>query len=163
MLNDKLNWLLKLRLKLSDKDEVTKKAILSTHINYQPVYRLTLMGEYALKYENVKSVGTSLIDLLRGRITYDLTDRFDVNFHAGIMRNVNTSSYLLSWGPEVGVRVIENFWVSVGYNFSGFYDRDFEDANYWAKGFYMKFRVKFDENTFKKLDRLLSRRTRYAD
>ena len=163
MFNDKLNWLLKLRLKLSDKDEVTKKAILSTHINYQPTSRLTFMGEYALKYEDVESVGTSLTDLLRGRVTYDLTDRFDVNFHAGIMRNVNTSSYLLSWGPEVGVRVVKNFWVSVGYNFSGFYDRDFEDANYWAKGFYMKFRVKFDENTFKKLDRLLSRRTRYAD
>ena len=163
LFNDKLNWLLKLRLKLSDKNEVTRKAILSTHVNYQPTYRLTLMGEYALKYEDVKSVGTSFTDLLRGRITYDLTDRLDVNFHAGIMRNVNTSSYLLSWGPEVGVRVIKNFWISAGYNFAGFYDRDFEDANYWSKGFYMKFRVKFDENTFKKLDRLLNRRTRYAD
>ena len=121
LMNDKLNWLLKLCLKHSNRDETARKAILSTHVNYQPTRRLTLMGEYAFKYIDVKSVGNSLTDLLRGRLIYDLTERFDVGFHAGIMRHVNTSTYLLSLGPEVGVKVFKNFWLSVGYNYGEYH------------------------------------------
>ena len=149
--NDRFNYLLKLRWKISSRDDTTNKYILSFHGNYQPVKRLTLMGEYAVKYVDVKNVGTSLTDLLRGRLLYDITDRIDIGFHAGVIRQRTSNTYTFSYGPEIGFNLFENFWISFGYNFNGFYDDDFDDANYWAEGPYLKFRLKFDENTFKKL------------
>jgi len=152
--DDKFNYLLKLRWKVSSRDDTTNKYVLSFHGNYQPVKSLTVMAEYAVKYVDVRGVGTSLTDLLRGRVLYDLTDRIDLGFHAGVVRQRSSNTYTLSWGPEVGFVLFKNFWISVGYNFSGFYDDDFDDANYWAEGPYLKFRLKFDENSLKKLRRL---------
>ncbi len=149
--DDKLNYLLKLRWKVSSRDETTNRYILSYHVNWQPKERLTLMGEYAAKYVDVKDVGTSFTDLIRGRVLYDVTDRLDFGFHAGLMRQTSTDTYTLSWGPEVGYVLFENFWISLGYNFNGFKDDDFDDAKYWAKGFYVKFRLKFDESYLSKL------------
>lgn len=149
--SDKLNYLLKLRWKVSDRDETTNKYIFSYHVNWQPKKKLTLMGEYAAKYVDVKDVGTSFTDLIRGRVLYDVTDRLDFGFHAGLMRQTSTDTYTLSWGPEVGYVLFENFWISLGYNFNGFKDDDFDDAKYWAKGFYVKFRLKFDESYLRKL------------
>jgi len=152
--DDRFNYLLKLRWKVSNKDDTTNKYIFSFHGNYQPSKNFTLMAEYAVKYVDVRDVGTSLTDLLRGRILYDLTERVDVGFHAGVIRQRSSSTYTLSWGPEVGFTLFRNFWISVGYNFSGFYDDDFDDANYWAEGPYLKFRLKFDENSLRKLRHL---------
>jgi len=149
--NDTLNFLLKLRWKVSTRDATTNKYIFSYHVNYQPARRLTLMGEYAAKFVDVKDVGTSFTDLVRGRVLYDVTDTVDFGFHAGVLRQPSTGTYTLSWGPEVGVMLFENFWVSVGYNFNGFYDDDFEGAEYWSKGPYLKFRLKFDERSLKRL------------
>ncbi len=152
--NDKLNYLLKLRWKVSNRDETTNKYLFSYHVNWQPKKRLTLMGEYAAKYTHVKDVGHSFTDLIRGRVLYDVTNRLDFGFHAGLMRQTSTDTYTLAWGPEVGYVLFENFWISLGYNFNGFKDDDFDDAKYWEKGFYVKFRLKFDESYLKKLQLL---------
>ena len=40
-----------------------------------------------------------------------------------------------------------NIWLSVGYNFEGFEDRDFSAAGYTATGPYIRFRMKFDQDT----------------
>ena len=42
-------------------------------------------------------------------------------------------------------------WISVGYNFDGFRDDDFEASRYTAQGPYIKFRMKADQDTFKDL------------
>jgi hypothetical protein len=52
----------------------------------------------------------------------------------------------------VGVTFMKNAWVSLGYNVRGYDDRDFDDAHYLAQGPYIKFRVKFDQDTFKDLN-----------
>lgn len=148
---DQLNYLLKLRWKLTDRDDITNKYICSTHLNYQPVQPVTLMGEYAGKFVSLKGVGTTYTDLLRGRVIYDLTDRIDVGLHGGYLHQYDTKTYTINWGPEVGVSPLKNFWVSLGYNFSGFYDNDFDEANYWAQGPYLKFRIKFDDETLRGL------------
>ena len=40
-----------------------------------------------------------------------------------------------------------NVWLSVGYNFDGFEDSDFSAAGYTANGPYIRFRLKFDQDT----------------
>ncbi|RME68756.1 MAG: hypothetical protein D6778_01455, partial [Nitrospirae bacterium] len=148
---DKLNWLLKLRWIVTNRDENTQKFIFSTHLNYQPHRRWELMGEYATKYVVVQDVGHAFTELLRGRVLYDLTEHLEAGLQSGVLYQHETDTYLLSYGPEVGYMPVRNFWVSVGYNFQGFYDQDFEGANYWAKGPYLKIRIKFDEETLKRL------------
>ena len=43
---------------------------------------------------------------------------------------------------------MKNIWLSLGYNYGGFEDRDFSEARYTNSGIFFKFRMKFDEHTF---------------
>jgi hypothetical protein len=54
-----------------------------------------------------------------------------------------------SVGVDLGVSVARNVWVSVGYNFAGFRDDDFEASRYTAQGPFVKFRMKADQDTFR--------------
>ena len=56
-----------------------------------------------------------------------------------------------SVGPNVGISPMENTWISVGYNITGFEDRDFEAARYTRDGPYVTFRLRFDQQTFRDL------------
>ena len=145
--DDRWNHLMKFRHKLEKNNETeTIKYIGSWHVNYQANEDITLMGEYAFKYEEPEDSLSAFTDLIRGRILWDITKRIDTNFHAGIMRQTTTDTYTLAWGPEVGYKVFQNLWLSAGYNFSGFNDDDFDDAEFWNRGPYLKFRFKFDES-----------------
>ena len=145
--NDRWNHLMKFRHKWQDFDslEITKY-IGSWHINYQFNRDVTLMGEYAFKYEKPEDSASAFTDLIRGRILWDITKRIDCNAHAGVMRQTDSDTYTLAWGPEIGYKVFQNLWLSAGYNFSGFNDDDFDDAEFWNKGPYIKLRFKFDES-----------------
>jgi opacity protein-like surface antigen len=54
-------------------------------------------------------------------------------------------------GLSVGYAVVKNMWVSLGYNFSGFKDEDFSAADYTAAGPYVKFRLKFDQQSVREM------------
>jgi hypothetical protein len=65
-------------------------------------------------------------------------------------------SKLTSWSIDqgqygaalsAGFTAAKNFWLSVGYNITGFYDRDFSQADFTAKGPFIKLRMKFDQVT----------------
>ena len=58
---------------------------------------------------------------------------------------------LICSAVSTGYSVFKNAWISVGYNFSGFDDRDFSDANYTVQGPYLQFRFKFDDSTAKEI------------
>ena len=53
---------------------------------------------------------------------------------------------------EVGYLLAKNLWVSGGYNFAGYHDRDFEDVDYTQQGPYLRLRFKFDENNLRWLE-----------
>ena len=52
---------------------------------------------------------------------------------------------------SVGYNLFKNAWVSAGYNFSGFEDADFSEADYTAQGPFVTFRVKFDQQSVKEM------------
>ena len=54
-------------------------------------------------------------------------------------------------GPSVGFNVAKNMWVSLGYNFQGLEDRDFSDACFMQQGPYVRFRMKFDQESAKEM------------
>ena len=63
------------------------------------------------------------------------------------MTGVQTCALPISAGFALGYNMFENFWLSMGYNFVGFYDQDFAAAEYTRAGTYMRFRFKYDQNS----------------
>jgi len=148
--NDVWNAFFKFRWKNAKQELFTNKYIGSLHLNVQPNRKLRTAWQYAFKYTAGGSVGKSFIDLYRGRFSYDITDRIDIGAHGGVLWDHKNKNYSYAYGPEIGYTLFKNFWISLGYNVQGFHDEDFDEANYWAKGAYLKFRLKFDEDLFKK-------------
>jgi len=51
----------------------------------------------------------------------------------------------------VGYGLMENMWLSFGYNIHGFEDSDFSQGDFTARGPFVKFRMKFDQEDLKSL------------
>jgi hypothetical protein len=65
-----------------------------------------------------------------------------------IGRALQSKTYAI--GVELGFMVMENLWLSGGYNFYGYRDEDFANGEYTNKGTYLRLRYKFDEDLFPK-------------
>ncbi len=131
-------------------DPILKTAtdIASLHFNYQPERGLILSGQFATKYVNDQSAGissTSFGNLVSGRVTYDVTSHWDVGMIASLHTDGGLSNRKIGLGLEVGYMVKENLWLSGGYNFFGFKDKDLQGTDYTARGVYVRMRYKFDE------------------
>jgi hypothetical protein len=98
--------------------------------------------------------------LVGGRLIYDVTDRIDVGLLASVMRGSaaaqNGSAVQRSLGVEAGYLLQANLWLSVGYNRSGFTDRDLS-TDYTARGAYLRLRYKFDADLFDGTNRDINR------
>jgi uncharacterized repeat protein (TIGR01451 family) len=84
-------------------------------------------------------------------IRRDLSERFDVGVHGALLDSMSADVSEHSLGVDLGVTLARNVWVSIGYNFAGFRDDDFEASRYTAQGPFIKFRMKADQDTFKDL------------
>ena len=79
----------------------------------------------------------------------ELTMRFDVGLHGTMLSSLQSGVSDQSVGVDLGVTVARNIWISIGYNFAGFRDDDFEASRYTAQGPFIKFRMKADQDTFR--------------
>lgn len=89
--------------------------------------------------------------LAGGRITYDLSERWDVSTQLHTMWSPGGSAQHAA-GVELGYLVTSNLWLSAGYNFAGFRDDDLTGGEYTDQGIYLRLRFKFDETVFKRND-----------
>lgn len=89
--------------------------------------------------------------LVSGRVVLDLPKNFDLGAMFSVMGSPQGSSRQYAYGLEGGYLVGNNVWVSVGYNFAGFNDRDLTGSDYTSKGAYLRLRIKFDENSIRKV------------
>ncbi len=122
--------------------------------NWQPVRSFTLSSRYAAKYvEEFRPEGDSsyIGQLLGARALLDVTKRLDLGLSASIFFHGGTDSFEYALGPEIGVNFKKNMRFSLGYNFFGYYDRDFDDLVNSRQGFFLTLRIKFDENFFRDL------------
>ena len=155
--SNKLSALTKLehRTELNTDPTFTLKRALtigSAHMNYQPNRSTILTGRYAGKYVNEDAGGLlskSSAHLVSGRITFDITNRWDIGLLASsIWSGSGFNDRRYGIGAEVGYLVWENLWISAGYNVFGFRDRDLSGSDYTDKGWYLRLRYKFDETLF---------------
>ncbi len=125
--------------------------IFSTHVNYHPVRRLTLAGEYAGKWVVDKGMGldesTSATHMIGLRAIRDLTERWEASVQGGWMAgDTGGKRYVL--GAETGYLVTTNLWLSVGYNWQSYSDADVVGSDFTVDGAYLRMRFKFDEDLF---------------
>jgi hypothetical protein len=130
-------------------DSVTDTHIVSAHANYQANADVILSGRYAAKLSDTDYLGMNSMywaQLLYGRATWDFLPKWDVGLQAGgYLGKGGAVQYAV--GAEIGYQVINNLWLSVGYNVSGISDSDLTNNAYLDSGVYVRGRFKFDENT----------------
>ena len=149
--NTLLRWENKFERDTGVLDPFTRRTqIVSMHTNYHPRRPLTLSGHIAAKW--VAEQFTGVDDnfdayLLGGRVMYDLTERWDGGLVANTLFGGGTRQHGL--GVESGYAIIDNLWLSLGFNFTGFSDDDLVDSDYTRQGVYLRIRFKFDEKLFR--------------
>ncbi len=120
--------------------------IASTHLNVQPNRHWTVSGRYAAKWATDRSGGfesRSITQLVGGRSTWDLTERWDVGLQG--YRTWGNGAAENAVGIEAGYLVWKNLWVSAGYNIKGFSAPDLTSEAHTQRGAYVRLRFKFDE------------------
>jgi hypothetical protein len=120
--------------------------VVSPHADYHPVRALTLSGQHAAKVVEDRTDPTLARireQLLSGRIRIDVAKRLDVGVLASTMWG-NDGGRQSAVGGELGIYLLRNLWLSLGYKLSGFTDKDQIGSNYTSRGAYARLRLKVD-------------------
>jgi outer membrane protein OmpA-like peptidoglycan-associated protein len=127
--------------------------LLSANGNYHPSRPWWLNARVAAKSvdERLAGVDSNYQAFMgSGRIIYDVTSKVDVGLMASVLWSPQGRARQYAYGAELGYIVQKNVWASVGYNFSGFTDRDLTGSDYTMEGLYVRLRMKFDEKDIHK-------------
>jgi len=119
-------------------------------LNYRPQKELEFSFHYGAKYVQEKiydAAYSGYTDLVGTEGRYDITKHWDVGLHGSVMHSWNASVFDYCGGLSVGYNVMQNAWLSLGYNLLGFQDKDFSQADYTAQGPFIRIRFKFDQNS----------------
>ena len=73
---------------------------------------------------------------------------FEVGGVATVRHNLGRGKTAFSFGPQVGFAPAKDMVLTVGYNISGFRDRDFSEARQTDRGLFATMRLKLDRDTF---------------
>jgi uncharacterized repeat protein (TIGR01451 family) len=127
------------------------KLVNNMNANYMLDRRTQISLQYGAKYvvDSIDGIDyKGYTDLIGIELRRDLTRDWDIGVFGSVMRSANSGVRDYSVGASVGYKLMENTWVSVGYNLRGLDDRDFTGAGYRAGGFFVSLRMKFDQDTF---------------
>jgi len=127
-----------------------RRIVNNFNANFKPNSRTQISLQYGAKYvlETIDGRDYSgYTDLMGIEGRYDLTKDWDVGLRGSLLHSWNTSQFTYGTGASIGYNVMQNAWVSIGYNFAGFTDKDFSAADYTAQGPFVRFRFKFDQNS----------------
>lgn len=128
--------------------------MLSAHANYQVDADTVITGQYAASYALETVTGQQLrghAQLVAGRITRDIGSRWDAGLAVRNLFSGEFATNQFGIGIEAGYLVMDNLWLSAGYNITGFHDRDLSADEYTREGAYLRLRFKFDESILERL------------
>jgi uncharacterized repeat protein (TIGR01451 family) len=131
-------------------------AVFSTHVNYRPTRKMETTVSYATKWvlDNSESLSTaSYNQLFSAHVMHDLSKKFDIGVIASVLTNTGLSQRQNNFGAEIGYQLRPSLWISTGYNFLGFNEKDLPGGNDARKGVFARLRFKFDENVLKDMGR----------
>ena len=134
----------------ANEDGHRAKHLWAVSADYRPTARLILNGGYAGKWSSQRirkeaSVSeTHLLQQLSSRLTFDLTDRFDIGLAGSALFEGGFRNPVWRLGTEAGMVLQEDAWLSAGYNVLGYDEEDLGGGQH--KGFYLRLRLKLDES-----------------
>lgn len=111
---------------------------------------LELNAEYAVKYvkENYNDFSsTEIVHILGNEWRYDLSPKWDIGVSGLIRYAQKSGTKNYSTGLSTGYSPAKNIYLQVGYNVIGFRDDDFTLQSYTAQGLFIKFNMKFDQES----------------
>lgn len=135
---------------------LTRKLINNLNVNWMPKRQTQIALQYGLKYVHDSIDSTAykgFTDLIGIEARQDLGKRWDIGLHGGMLHSWQAGTRNYQLGVSLGFKLVDNAWLSVGYNQRGFLDADFAGAEYRARGIYLNLRVKFDQDSFILTDR----------
>ncbi|WP_088310907.1 DUF11 domain-containing protein [Novosphingobium sp. B 225] len=97
-------------------------------------------------YQDFNLAGTTLIGGLDARL--GLGEHFDLGAVATVRHNLDDKTTSFAFGPQIGISPAKDVLLTVGYNITGFRDRDFSAARSTDKGLFATLRMKVDADTF---------------
>jgi opacity protein-like surface antigen len=118
--------------------------------NYRPHKDLQLSLHYGAKYVQETIDGSDysgFTDLVGIEGRYDITKDWDIGLQSSILHSWSSGQLDYCEGISIGYNVVQNAWISLGYNLTGFEDKDFSQAEFTARGPFVRFRFKFDQNS----------------
>ena len=82
---------------------------------------------------------------------FTISDIADIGASGSV--RISTGGDTISWagGPTLTIAPMKNANLTLGYNFAGFRDRDFEGERFSRSGVYVTFKLKFDQTSFQGL------------
>jgi hypothetical protein len=131
-----------------------RRIVNNFNASYKPRHDLQVALQYGAKYVFDTIDGRDYdgyTDLTGFETRRNLTERWDVGLQAGLLHAWNVGQFDYRTGASVGYSLFKNTWVSLGYNFTGFKDEDFSAADFTASGPYLKFRLKFDQQSVREM------------
>ncbi|MDT8442794.1 MAG: hypothetical protein RQ722_00765 [Desulfuromonadales bacterium] len=134
----------------NDPDYHGRRLINHLHANWYMNRKIQFSLYSGIKYVYDTIGGQSydgVTDMHAAETRYNVNSRWDIGAHASWLHSWNGNSFDYAAGVSVGYLVRTNTWVSLGYNFKGFEDPDFSAVQYTAEGPYMRFRMKFDQES----------------
>ena len=118
--------------------------------NYRPYKELQLSLHYGAKYVRETINGSDYsgyTDLLGVEGRYDITKDWDIGLQSSILHSWSSGQLDYCEGISIGYNLMQNAWISLGYNLTGFNDKDFSQAEFTARGPFIRLRFKFDQNS----------------
>jgi uncharacterized repeat protein (TIGR01451 family) len=135
-------------------DSHTRKLVNNVNINWMPKRGTQLSLQYGSKYVFDDFNGSSnsgYTDLAGVELRHDLNRDWDAGVYASMLHTWKGGEKSYGLGGSLGYKLMDNTWVAIGYNLRGFDDNDFSCGAYRSQGSYIALRMKFDQDTIKKL------------
>lgn len=159
------DWIVLDKLEYIDSEESgeienkTQKLINNIQANYNPNDTFELSLQYGVKY-----VFNSLDDyehrgwthLVGIDTRYDITKKMDIGLQTSALFAQSVGNFDYGAGVYVRYNLIDAMWLSIGYNWIGFGDSDFDLQTYHIQGPYVKINMKFDQKTLGEMAKALS-------
>jgi hypothetical protein len=124
----------------------------SLNLEYKPSRRWWANTRLAVKSSSDFTVSspdqTFNAWLWSARATLDVTDKWDLGAMVSTLQQADGKASQDARGVEAGYQVHKNVWISVGYNWLGYFDRDLSGSEYTQQGAFLRLRAKFDEFSF---------------
>jgi len=116
--------------------------------------RSQLSLQYAFKFVRSQfdsNAFTGYTDLLGADFRRSFGKRWDAGISTSIYHSYRSGVVDYGVGFDVGLNLLDNMWLTLGYNALGFHDDDFADARYTAHGPYLRLTMKADQHTLKRI------------